>query len=553
MTPVAEPEYEAVVAGSGAGGGIAALVLCEAGLNVLLLERGRRYDFRTDYPMSHADWERHGVPFVEASRDTIKLESGAALDRSRPHLFSGTDRPRRLRSSFLYRRVLGLGGTTLHYQGEAHRFADYAFRPASEYGFGVDWPITYEALAPYYERVERLLGVAGWAGNPFKPARGAYPTPAHPLSPASRLVGEGAEALGWRLQHNSLALPTRSVDGRSPCRHTGGCTSGCIFGAKSSMDVSAIARAGRTGRLTIKTHARVLRLETRPGGGSVERVIYQHDGDTHAARARVYVLATGAVETPRVLLHSRSDAHPRGIGNEHDQVGRYFMETVLAAINVRFNRVLEAYRGPPIDARIWDMAHPDRSSREDRGGYALGVSSSMGGYQGPVSYALKTGGFGLAHKRAMRERFGRIVTLFGIAEQEPRAGNRITLSDERDEQDVPKVSVRTSHSEKDVRAIEGMFRDCDALAEASGAAEILSRRSTYDRSNASHVGGGCRMGRSPVDSVTDPSGRVHGLDNLYICDASVLPGQGAGDSPSLTIQALAWRTAAEVVRRLKSV
>lgn len=551
---MAEPEYDVVVVGSGAGGGIAALVLCEAGLKVLLLERGRRHDYRTDYPMHHADWERQGDPFVEASHETVKLESGRPLDRSRPSVFSGNDpaQLRRLRSGFNYRRVLGLGGTTLHYQGEAHRFADYAFRSASEYGFGVDWPIGYEDLEPYYERVERLLGVAGAPGNPFKPSRGAYPTPAHPLSPASRLIRTGAGALGWQLQHNPLALPTRSVDGRSPCRHTGGCTSGCIFGAKSSMDVSAIARAERTGRLTVRTHSRVLRLETQPGGRRVNRVIYDHEGATHAVRSRVHVLAAGAVETPRLLLYSQSNAHPDGIGNERNQVGRNFLETVMVAISVRFDQPLDAYRGPPIDARIWDMAHPERSAREARGGYALGVSSSMGGYHGPVSYALRTGGFGLAHKRAMRERFGRIVTLFGVAEQEPHADNRITLSDQPDEQGVPKVSVRTSHSEKDIRAIEAMFRDCDALAEASGAAGTLVRHSTYDRSNAAMIGGSCRMGRSPEDSATDRWGRVHGMDNLFVCDASVLPGQGAGDSPSLTIQALAWRTAGEIVRRLES-
>lgn len=548
---MAEREYDAVVVGSGAGGGIAALVLCEAGLNVLLLERGRRHDFRTDYPMRHADWERRGDPFVEASHETVKQESGAPLDRTRPDVFSGDDpaRLRRLRSGFNYRRVLGLGGTTLHYQGEAHRFADYAFRSASEYGFGVDWPVTYEELAPYYERAERLLGVAGQPGNPFKPARGVFPTPAHPFSPASRLIRNGAAALGWQLQHNPLALPTRSVDGRSPCRHTGGCTVGCIFGAKSSTDVSAIARAEKTGRLTVRTRARVLRLETGSSASRVDRTIYDHQGATQAVRARVHVLAAGAVETPRLLLYSRSNAHPDGIGNDHDQVGRNFLETVMAAINVRFDQPLEAYRGPPIDARIWDMAHPDRSAREDRGGYALGVSSSMGGYHGPVSYALRTGGFGLAHKRAMRERFGRIVTLFGVAEQEPRADNRVTLSDQPDEQGVPKVSVRTAYSEKDIRAIEAIFRDCDALAAASGAAGTLARHSTYDRSNAAMIGGSCRMGGSPEDSVTDRWGRVHGLDNLYICDASVLPGQGAGDSPSLTIQALAWRTAGEIVRR----
>jgi len=524
------------------------MVLCEAGLRVLLLERGRRYDFRADYPMVHRDWERRGDPFIEGADKTVILESGRALDRSRPQLFSGEPTPRRLRGGFVYRRVLGLGGTTLHYQGEAHRFADYAFRSATEYGFGVDWPIGYRDLEPYYERVEELLGVAGQPGNPFKPQRGPFPTPAHPLSPASQLVAAGAGKLGWRLQHNSLALPTRSVDGRSPCRHTGGCTTGCIFGAKSSMDVTAIARAEKTGRLTVRTGARALRLETDAGGGRVERIVYRYRGATRAARARFHVLAAGAVETPRLLLCSHNNVHPRGIGNARDQVGRNFMETVLVAVDVRFDRPLHAWRGPPIDARIWDMADPARARREDRGGYVLGVSSTMGGYHGPVSYALRTGGSGLAHKRAMRERFGRIVTLFGVAEQEPRRGNRIVLGDRLDDHGVPKVHVRTGHSDMDARAIELMFRDCDALAAASGAVETLMRYSSYDRSNASSIAGSCRMGQAPDESVTDHRGRVHDLDNLYICDASVMPGQGAGDSPSVTIQALAWRTAEHIAR-----
>ncbi len=547
--------YDAVVIGSGAGGGFAALGLTEAGFKVLLLERGPRFDPATDYPMVHEDWERHPNSFRIAPDPTVEPHIGPPLDPARIDLLSRNgpappSRARENRGLFYYRRVLGVGGTTLHYQGEAHRFADYAFRAASAYGHGVDWPIGYRELEPYYERAERILGVAGEPGNPHKPPRGSFPTPAQSLSRASRLIGAAARKLGWTLRTNTLALPSLSVDGRPPCQHSGGCTTGCIFNAKSSVDQTAIRLAERTGRLTLRTRARAVALET-DARGSVSGVVYLHGGARRLARARVYVLALGAIETPRLLLLSDANRHPQGIGNHSGQLGRNLMENVSVNLVVRFAQPLQAYKGPPIDARIWDFAHPDPQGSV-QSGCVLGVSGTSSGFHGPVSYALATTGFGLAHKRAVRNRFGSVVSIFGVAEQEPRAENRVALTERLDADGIPMVRVHSGHSAKDVAALSAMIARCTRLAKTAGAEQTIAMRSSYDRVSATHVAGTCRMGRDPDMSVVGPHGQVHGADNLYIADASVLVTQGAGDSPSLTIQALALRTAAFIAQRLRT-
>jgi len=546
--------FDAIVVGSGAGGGFAAMGLAEAGMRVLLLERGRRFEPRRDFPMNHPDWELRPRAFrdteVPAGGDaSLVLEDGVALNPRYAHLRSSSTPGERSKAShrtpFRYERVFGLGGTTLHYQGEAHRFSDHAFRPASLYGFGVDWPVSYAELAPYYERAEHVLGVAGDAANPFKPSRGPFPTPAHKLSYASQRIAAGAANLGWALLPNSLALPTRSIDARPPCQRSGGCVQGCIFGAKSSVDLTAIRRAEGTGRLQVQTESRVLALEMGQDG-RVDGVVYRRANSDYRVRGRVVLLATGAVETPRLLLASRSSSQSNGIANSSGLVGQFFMETLLVEVTVRFDDRIDAYRGPPIDSRIWNFSRPGRDGSV-RSGYVLGVSGTLGGFHGPMSHALLLPGLGRAHKDAMRSRFGTSVTLFGIAEQEPRAGNRVTLADSKDSDGIPLARVQAAHSEADLLALDAMLTRVKELGQAAGAVEVLQQGTTYDVPAASHIGGTCRMGGDPRASVVTAYGRSHDVPNLFITDASVLPGQGAGDSPSLTIQSLALRTAEHIV------
>jgi choline dehydrogenase-like flavoprotein len=303
MKKIKELSANVIVIGSGAGGGFVATALAEAGKSVLLLERGQWFDYKKDFPTRYPDWQNRGSAFRLGSffnDPTIDFRKGPPIQEVDFDLCSRHNinklQKYKYRGSFNYHRVFGVGGTTLHYQGEAHRFPDHAFDMKERYGFGINWPLSYEELIPYYAKAEKWLGVAGDPANPFKPARGPYPTPAHDLSTKTQWVKHGSDKLGWSLLPNSLVLPSQSYDGRSPCRYTGMCVKGCPFGAKSSVDLAVLPRGLKTGRLKVLDKTRVLELETA-ADGSINGVVYLQDGERKRATADRYVLSTGAIES----------------------------------------------------------------------------------------------------------------------------------------------------------------------------------------------------------------------------------------------------------------
>ena len=231
-----------MVIGSGAGGAVVAKELAEAGVAVVVLEAGKRFNPYVDYVADRVDFEisaKGAFKPEETLRDLYTVGSGAG---------------------FAYTRVKGVGGSTLKYAAMSPRLHESDFRTRSEDGVGDDWPITYADLEPYYTRVEYELGVSGPDGaqaNPFDPPRSRpFPNPAHAFNLASRAVQRGAEALGWHMVREPLAIPSREWNGRPACIGAGTCHLGCSISAKSSMDVTYVARAVTpTGDPTCRPHA----------------------------------------------------------------------------------------------------------------------------------------------------------------------------------------------------------------------------------------------------------------------------------------------------------
>lgn len=543
---------DVVIVGSGAGGAAAAFALTEAGLRVLLLEAGPRFDPARDYPMTQTDWERRLFPAPPGSRGDILYGDLGALDPADAGLQSyNAVRPRgapgRVRLATTgYSHVRGVGGSTLHYVGEAQRLHPGSFHLRRDHGAGGDWPLSYDDLAPYYDRAERLIGVAGPAMQTGRPRTAPFPQTAHPLNPAARRLVEAGARLGLPFEANSRAVLSEPMDGRPSCNYCGQCSRGCPLGDKGSADVTFLRQAEATGRLTVLTGAEVTRIETAPGG-RIAAVHYVRDGLTARQETPVLVLAAGAVQTPRLLLASAAPDVPEGVANGSGQVGRNFMETLGWLGTALVPGLTDSHKGLPADAVSWAENAPDGVPGAI-GGCRYTSSVLESGLSGPASYASRlVPGHGAAFQARLRAVFGSALTVGAIGAVLPDARSRVTLHPERrDANGVPLPVVSSILTDNSLALLRHMAARGRALLQEAGGGELLEQDSSWDRFAATHVFGTARMGVDSASSVTDAHGRSHDHGNLWIADASLFPTSGGGEGPSLTIHALALRAAERI-------
>ena len=371
---MADAAHDVVIVGAGAGGGSVAYGLARAGVRVLLLEAGPRFDPASDFRLDLPAWELSRFPDKPGSRGRYSYAE-LQLARSAPpapalaQRRTGRTVPGDRRHAYGYHHVRGVGGSTLHFTGEAHRLNPRAMRLHSEHGVGADWPLDH-ALEPWYEQAEQLIGVAGPAHTAQRPRRSPCPLPAHPLSWASRKLADGAAFLGWGWEPNTLAALSRPYEGRPGCNYCLQCNRGCPRGDKGSADVTFLRAAEVTGICTIRSGVQVTRLLT----GAHDRVtgLVYHDGSREQQLAApVVVLCAGSVETPRLLLASD------GLGNESGQVGRNFLETLSWTSIGLHPEPLGSHRGLPSDSICWDFNAPDAIP-----GVIGGMRLSPGGWRG---------------------------------------------------------------------------------------------------------------------------------------------------------------------------
>ncbi|MBI3781846.1 MAG: GMC family oxidoreductase [Deltaproteobacteria bacterium] len=556
-------DTEIVIIGGGPGGLAAAWRLTSRGVRVALLESGRRFSPAVDYPQTQDDFERHDFPY-DPERDAEgrprygfgvgqeigpEWEAYRSFDRVFGRYVNG-DR----RDFVRYEHVRGVGGSTLHFQGEAHRFHPYALEMRSRFGEGTDWPLSYSELERYYEIIEEHIGVAAPSGNEWRPRSKAPPLPPHGLSYASRRLSAAFEAIGAPLVANSLAILSQPHNGRPPCNYCNSCTQGCPLGDKASADVVFLPPAAGTKRLDLYADVQVVELEV-DGAGRVNAVAYaKPDGTRERLSCNAVIVACGAIETPRLLLLSKSKRFPHGLANNSGQVGLHLTEHLHWSAVAMLPERVDAHRGQPIDGTAWRFAVPNESPRGYVGGFRLSTAHGALGLRGPAAYAQRfIAGFGRAHQERMAAQFGHAVGLIAMGEWLPNQETYVDLDPSlRDATGLPVARIHSQLGDNERQLLRHMADTTRAVFGAVPGAEIVEETSALDRFSAAHVLGTCRMGTDRQTAVADGDGISHEVPNLAFAGGAVVPSSGSGDAPSLTIMALAVRTADRLIGRLSA-
>ena len=515
---------EVVIIGSGAGGAAFAWALASAGVQVRILEAGPRYDPATDYRLSKSTWEQSPFPSKVSIRGR---QTNAPLQKLQEHWndlrswnhLKGNLVTSENRIFAAYSHEVGVGGSTLHYAGESHRMHPDAMAMQSRFGVAADWPFSYDDLEPYYVQAEKIIGVAGLGKNDIRRRSEPYPLPEHALSYASKKLGEGCQKLGMSWVPNSIASLSRPYDGRPPCNYCGQCARGCPRFDKGTADITFIAKALATGNCKLDTISQVLQLETT-NKDRVKAAIYaDSDGNHHRIEGDLFAVACGAVETPRLLLNSTGATLSEGLANESGLVGRNFMETLFWTSSGLHPEALASYRGLPSDAICWDFNAPD-AIPDIIGGCRFSPVVLESDISGPINYAQRVvGGWGRSHKAAMREQFGRVLSVGGIGESLPDPGSFIALdAKDKDKYGLPKARIHSHLADMELKRLRFMAQTCRKILEAAGVDKLVEEYGAYDMFNSTHVFGTCRMGIDPTQSVVDKNCRSHRWRNLMVVE-----------------------------------
>jgi choline dehydrogenase-like flavoprotein len=510
---------------------VVAKELAEQGWSVVVLEAGRRYDPLQDYTSYRQDWEL--VKRKVADQFTV------------PALEQYTDgNPEGVR----FRRpneVHGLGGGTLRYLAYAPRMRPDDFRVFSDDGLAANWPITYDDLVPYYQRVEAELGVSGLAGDPWTPNVAPYPNPPFTNSYANQIIARGCAKLGITIWQTPMARLSRYFDGRPRCIQCGQCNSGCMSGAKSSIDVTYIAKAEATGRAEIRTQCVAAEIRVDAAGKARSVIYFDKNGVEHEQEARVIVASAGSIQSPRLLLNSASPVFPDGLANSSGTVGKYFMQHLGVYSNALFNERIDSFRGFFGGATSQDFA-PTNPKHNFARGWRNDLHS---GIQGPVEMARKAGPrlWGNPLKAYMRRYFGHVAGVLASGEQLPDARNRVSLDpDVKDQYGKPVPRITFEWRENDKAMQLAMTENIKAINDAAGATKILSIGTAPGASP--HNLGTCRMGDDPETSVLNSFCQSHDVKNLFVVDGSCFVTGGTAN-PSLTIHALAVRASDHILEQ----
>jgi choline dehydrogenase-like flavoprotein len=559
-------DFDVIVVGSGISGGWVAKELCERGLRTLVIERGRDVKHGSDYLDFVTPWEvpnRGMVPENEiAEHYAIQSQCYAFNSASQQWWVRDSEHPYSTPADRPYQWLRGyhLGGRSLTWGRQTYRMSDVDFNGHALDGLGIDWPIRYSDISPWYDRVERFAGISG-ANEGLEHLPDGQFLPPMDLNCVEVAFKKRTETdyptrrvtIG-RCAHLTEPTPEHIALGRGPCQLRNVCERGCGYGAYFSSLSATLPAARRTNNLTVVTDAIVERLDYDHAKRRVSgvRVIDSKTKQGRSYQARAVFLCASTIPTAQILLASKSEFYPNGLANSSGAVGRYLMDHVvgIGAAGVHPGFQDRYYYG----RRPTGFYLPRYVNVTEKGPVDFARGFAFQGYSGRSTWtrADREVGIGIELKERMRTPGRWEMQLIGFGEMLPRADNRVTLHETRKDQwGIPLAHIDVTHGDNERRLAERANRDAAAMLTAAGFENVTSLGEVKPPGHSVHEMGTCRMGRDPATSVLNRHNQTHDVANLFITDGSCMTSTGSVN-PSLTYMALSARAANYVADRLAS-
>lgn len=547
--------FDAIVIGSGISGGWAAKELCEKGLKTLVLERGRNIEHLKDYPTANMHpWEfKHRGRMSKDFLDKNPLISRAAgFGDDTAHFFiEDDDHPYVQEKPFDWIRGYQVGGRSLTWGRACQRWSDYEFKAPNKYGYGIEWPISYKDVDPWYTHVERFIGVCGNTDGIDAMPDGEFLPPfdfncvEQHMSDSIHKHYPNRHLVQGRWAQLSEPQEIHLEQGRGECQSRNLCMRGCPFGGYFSSVSSTLPWADKTGNLSIRPFSVVhsILYDEETGKASGVKVIDTNTQEEIVFKARIIFVNASALNTNLILLNSKSSRFPNGLGNDNGLLGKYICFHIYrgkAGGKIDGFEDKYVYGKKPTEPILANY----RNLKKQEMDYVGGFTTFCGAYRVRKNELSESDiQIGADFKHAISEAGDWYIYMYMQGETIPKKTNRVYLStDKKDQWGIPLLVTDVGYDENDDKMIADFLEQSKEMLQKIGCTEVHVDDNKQPPGLDIHEMGGVRMGRNPEDSLLNEWNQMHLCKNVFVTDGACMASTG-NQSPSILYMALTARAA----------